>query len=148
MRIYTPATLSFLPVFVFSPSPPSSGSHAVRERYSHQRQYPRVVIISERQNGSLTYARHVRNLQAPFVDASRQRAAPIRMAPPLRMQPPHLHTRQSSRARVLGIVLPRAHAGVRACRTWRSPRDSSVIRNEIEPPPKKVCVCVHVCEAT
>lgn len=70
----------------------------MRDRYFHQRQYPLVVIISERENGSLTYARHVRNLQAPFVDASRQCAAPIRMVSPLRMQPPHFHTCQSSRA--------------------------------------------------
>lgn len=70
----------------------------MRDRYFHQRQYPLAVIISERENSSLTYARHVRNLQAPFVDASRQCAAPIRMVSPLRMQPPHFHRRQSSRA--------------------------------------------------
>lgn len=75
---------------------PPRGSHATRDRYFHQRQYPLAVIISEQENGSLTYARHVRNLQAPFVDASRQCAAPIRMVSPLRMQPPHFHRRQSS----------------------------------------------------
>jgi len=68
----------------------------MRDRYFLQRQYPCAVIISERENGSLTYARHVRNLQEPFVDASRQCAAPIRMASPLRMQPPYFHRRQSS----------------------------------------------------
>lgn len=57
----------------------------------HQRQYPLAIIISEQENGSLTYARHVRNLQAPFVDAS-----PIRMVSSLRMQPPHFHRCQSS----------------------------------------------------
>lgn len=62
----------------------------------HQRQYPLAIIISERENGSLTYARHVRNLQAPFVDAS-----PIRMVSPLRMQPSHFHRCQSSCARFL-----------------------------------------------
>lgn len=67
----------------------------MRDKYFHQRQYPLTVIISERENGSLTYVRHVRNLQAPFVDASRQCAAPIRMVSPLRMQPPHFHIRQS-----------------------------------------------------
>lgn len=85
----------FVILYFFSPP---RGSHAMRDRYFHQRQYPLAVIISERENGSLTYARHVRNLQAPFVDASRQCAAPIRMVSPLRMQPPHFHRRQSSGA--------------------------------------------------
>lgn len=44
-------------------------AHGTRDRSSHQRQYPLTVIISERENGSLTYVRHVRNLQEPFVDA-------------------------------------------------------------------------------
>lgn len=87
-------TRHFIILYFF---PPPWGSHAARSRYFHQRQYPLVVIISERENGSLTYARHVRNLQAPFVDASRQCAAPLRMVSPLRMQPPHYHTRQSGR---------------------------------------------------
>ncbi len=101
----------------------------MRDRYFHQRQYPLVVIISERENGSLTYARHVRNLQAPFVDASRQCAAPIRMVSPLRMQPPHFHTRQSSCAWFFKLFCAKAQGTV----SIPIIRDSSVIW-------KKVCL--------
>lgn len=84
-------------LFFFSPVKESRQAG----RYFHQRQYPVTVIISEQENGSLTYARHVKNLQAPFVDASRQCAAPIRMVSPVRMHSPHFHRRQSSHARFL-----------------------------------------------
>lgn len=63
MRIYAPTTLSFFTFF------PPWGDHGMGDRYFHQRQYPLTVIISEGENGSLTYVRHVRNLQTPFVDA-------------------------------------------------------------------------------
>lgn len=96
MKIYAPTTLSFF-TFFFSPVKESRQAG----RYFHQRQYPVTVIISEQENGSLTYARHVKNLQAPFVDASRQCAAPIRMVSPVRMHSPHFHRRQSSHARFL-----------------------------------------------
>lgn len=71
----------------------------MQEIYFHQRQYPLAVIISELETGSLTYACHVRNLQAPFVDASRRCAAHVRMvSPSQRTPPPHFHKRQSSGA--------------------------------------------------
>lgn len=46
---------------------PPWGNNGTRDRYFHQS--PLAVIISEWENGSLTYVRHVRNLQEPFVDA-------------------------------------------------------------------------------
>lgn len=87
----------------------------------HQRQYPLAIIISERENGSLTYARHVRNLQAPFVDAS-----PIRMVFPLRMQPPHFHRCQSSCAWLLETFCTKTQGALNTAIT----RDSSVIWKE------------------
>ena len=141
MRIYAPATLSF---FTFSPP---RGSRATRDRHFHQRQYPLVVIISERENGSLTYARHVRNLQAPFVDASRQCAAPIRMVSPLRMQPPHFHSRQSSRA--LGFFLALFHAKGKKRRKKKAPGLSEYGNHKGQlggmGGKKKKCVRAHMC---
>lgn len=104
----------------------------MRDKYFHQRQYPLTVIISEQENGSLTYARHVRNLQAPFVDASRRCAAPIRMVSPLRMQAPHFHRCQSSCAWFLETFCTKAQGSL----NMTIIRDSSVIW--------KKCVCTHV----
>lgn len=88
----------------------------------HQRQYPLTIIISEQENGSLTYARHVRNLQAPFVDAS-----PIRMVSPLRMQPPHFHRCQSGCAWLLETFCTKTPGSLNIAII----RDSSVIWNKV-----------------
>lgn len=111
---------------------PPWGSHAMQDRYFHQRQYPLIVIISEWENSSLTYARHVRNLQAPFVDAFRQCTAPIRMVSPLRMQPPHFHRCQSSCAWFSELFRTKTQGSLNVAII----RDSSVIW--------KKCVCAHV----
>lgn len=66
---------------IFPPKAISSHSNYIRAR-----------------DGSLAYARHVRNLQAPLVDAVRQCAAPIRMVSPLRMLSPPFQSCQSSPA--------------------------------------------------
>lgn len=71
---------------------------AARDRSSHQRRYPFIVIISEREEWLINMPGMSGIYKRLFAEASRRHAAPVRMFPPLRVQPPHLHTCQSSRA--------------------------------------------------